>query len=687
LRGSTGGFALPFKTVCFCGSVGLRSIVANPWKIFCHFFQSLEKWRDMNWDGTQRSSILWIRLFWIGIAAFYAALFLFFFNRVGLNDNDQFLMFHELQFWNSNLFGFSKQWTPMLVGGISMAGDPQIPLLSLSMMLSYVLGPFYGLRLATILYFIIGWAGAWLYSGLVLKRFEAQALAASLFIGNGFFVCRMAHGHIDHIPFLTLPLVLWALHRLPDLLHNLNGVRRLMVGLSVVLLLGAGLSVVVDGSPVAIIHYLFWVMVYAAILAVAKRSWIPILIPVLACGVTALLDAGFLWPMLVEQQHFPRLTKNTFTNPLCLLWFMLLPAGGRLIPAPANGHEYSVYIGPVLAWLIWRYRRELAALLPKEMRWPLLVTGVVTIILGMGSLRVLGVPEFLSPFDLLRKLPGFRSIDVTGRYWGFLALPLSLLAALGLQHFLQDSFKHRRAGVWLGVALALQFGFMSAFLVRSIAFSKPYQPVAYQGLFPKEGADISYSRGGAQIYQYDLISPVKGLLDAYNMGDFIHPDMDPGVCMFRKSFLDGVGQRTRQWVRGRFLNWNHIQVNLIKAIPQEYLQDDHTLRLVFNQAWHRYWSCPTGRVTTDNGRNLAVDVPLRAASHQPIDLIFHDPVSERGARVSQIAWQVWLILMLISGFVSFSIAGRKRLSLRNLPADVATAERSRMRDHFSPTIK
>ena len=608
---------------------------------------------ELNCTCSQKDGAFWMRCFWVGIAAFYAALFLFFFNRVGLNDNDQFLMFHELQFWNSRLFGFSKQWSPMLVGGISLAGDPQVPFLSLSMMLSYVLGPFYGLRVATILYFVLGWAGAWLYSGLVFKKSEFRALAASLFIGNGFFVCRMAHGHIDHIPFLTLPLALWALHRLTDAFRRMTAGRRLVVGLAASLAFGAGISVVVDGSPVAILHYLFWVAVYAVALAVIKRSWAPIVVPVLGGAVAALLDAGFLWPMLMEQQYFPRLSKNSFTNPLCLLWFMLLPVGGRVIPAPENGHEYSVFIGPILAWLIWRYRKEIAAQIPAEARWPLLLTAVTAIVLGMGSLHAVGVPQWLSPLDLLRHLPGFRSMNATGRFWGFLSLPLSLMAAVGIQYFLQETAKPHRVGVWLRWAIVLQFGFMSAFLIRSIPFSAPYEPVPYQGLFPEGGADISYSKGGARIYQYDLVSPVRGLLDAYNMGDFIHPDMDPGVHLFRGAFLDEKGLRTSQWVKGRFMSWNCIRVDFLKTAPSAIRNAEHTLTLTFNQAWHRYWSCSKGRVYSINGRNLALDIPVRALDGAPVDLIFHDPVSELGAKVSKAAWLAWMPLMLLLGVLSF----------------------------------
>src|SRR5205807_2395516 len=84
--------------------------------------------------------------------------------------------------------------------------EPQVPFASLTMLLGYVLGPLAGIVAGTLVYLVVGWAGCYLYSGLWLEQPRARALAASLFIGNGFFICRISHGHLDFMPFLALPL-------------------------------------------------------------------------------------------------------------------------------------------------------------------------------------------------------------------------------------------------------------------------------------------------------------------------------------------------------------------------------------------------------------------------------------------------------------------------------------------------
>ena len=420
------------------------------------------------------TAVPWLRVFWIGIPAAYALLLLVGWDRVGNEDHDLFLALHSLQYWNAHLFGLVKQWAPVLCGGFPLAGDPQVPVLSLSMLVGYLLGPLAGIRLATVAYLAVGWIGAWLYSGLLIEKREARCLAASLFVGNGFFVCRLSYGHISFLPFLALPLVLWIFHRaVKEEEPRLD--RRLETGLSI-LALAVVLALTVDGSPVAILHLLVWCGIYALSLSWVTRRPEPALL--FGGGVVGAiaLDAAYLLPMVAGQVGFPRLRPDTFTNPLLALWFMVLPIRGRLLPAPTNGHELSVFVGPIVVWLVWRYRRRLRTQVPRELGIPLLVTSIVALWLGMGSLAAIGVPRILSPFDWLRDLPGFRSMGVTGRYWGFLALPLALLGAVAL--FRAASQEPRRRFRVLAVLLFLfQFSFQLGTVAEHLWFAPEYVPV------------------------------------------------------------------------------------------------------------------------------------------------------------------------------------------------------------------
>ncbi|MDB6157660.1 MAG: hypothetical protein JWO04_1366, partial [Gammaproteobacteria bacterium] len=91
-----------------------------------------------------------------------------------------YLVFHTLQYWNAGLFGLAKQWTPLMCSGLSMAGEPQIPFMSLAMLLGYALGPLSGVKLSLVIYLTLGWIGASLYAGLWLPLKLQRALAAAL---------------------------------------------------------------------------------------------------------------------------------------------------------------------------------------------------------------------------------------------------------------------------------------------------------------------------------------------------------------------------------------------------------------------------------------------------------------------------------------------------------------------------
>src|SRR6266849_4101929 len=107
----------------------------------------------------------WSRAFTIAIPAVYALVLAVFAQRVGTADYDQFLVFHELQYWNSALFGLAKQWSPVMCSGLSLAGEPQVPFASLTMLLGYALGPLMGIVTGIAAYLALGWVGAYLYSG------------------------------------------------------------------------------------------------------------------------------------------------------------------------------------------------------------------------------------------------------------------------------------------------------------------------------------------------------------------------------------------------------------------------------------------------------------------------------------------------------------------------------------------
>lgn len=586
----------------------------------------------------------WLQALTFGVLIVYAAFFALSFNRSGPGDSDQYLVFHRLQYWNHELFGIAKQWTPVMCSGLSMAGEPQIPFMSLSMALSYALGPLWGVKAALVIYLALGWAGAFLYAGLWLRIALQRSLAASLFVGNGFFFCRYGMGHFDFVPFLVLPLMLWTLHRCVDWRVAARSAGEKLRLPWAVLLGAAATALVVDGSPVGIIHLMFWIGLYACVLSVHLRNATPIAVLACALVIAAVLDAGYLWPMLQSQAAFPRRTADSFTSALSLIWFAILPMRGKVLPAHGNGHELSVYIGPVLAWCMWNSRHWLRQSLPATLRAPLLAVGVTSVVLGMGSLKLLHLPGWLSPFDLLRVLPGFRSIDVTGRYWGFLALPLSLLSAASLWKTAAE-LRGWRLHVCLGLAMLFQLGFQAETLAARWIHTPVYHEVSGRGYFGNGPEAIDYVAIAQTRTQGEVIGPTRGVCDCYDMDDFVRAQTGPGPDLVLQVTQD-ADPVARPWsLNGGFASWSRIRLSAgcetnntaVCTAP-----DSATIRIVLKQAYHSNWRAAGCETHASPRGNLTLDCPAPRLRALPVELTFRDVVSDAAAQVSILAWQIWL---------------------------------------------
>lgn len=580
----------------------------------------------------------WLTVLIAGIVVEYLLFFVLFWDRAGPGDADQYLVFHSLQYWNAELFGLAKQWTPLLCSGLSLSGEPQVPFLSLGMTLSYLLGPLWGVKISLVLYCLGGWIGAYLYSGLWLRVPLQQRLAAALFVGNGFFFCRLGLGHFDFAPFLMLPLMLWVLHQ--------GSGRR---GLSIASM-AAAVAMMIDGSPVTLLHLMLWVGLYAAVLSVCTRSWGPVLVMGSASVAAAVLDAGYLWPMIEAQSRFPRLTADTFTSFLSLLWFAILPLRGKVLPANGNGHELSVYIGPVLCWCLWRSRQWLRSQLPESVGVPLLIVSIASVVLGMGSLRIVHIPAWLSPFDMLRPLPGFRSIGATGRYWGFLALPLSLLAAAALTRMTWLMRPGWRLNAFMGAVLVFQLGFQGESLSSHWVHSPRFRSID-PGLYFNEPESITYLRLDERRQQGEVLTPTTGVCDCYDMDDFVRPRIAPTLGPVLQASWLGAATRTVPSLAVTFSSWNRIEIRFGCAGSGHcQVPAGSRLRIVLAQAFHSDWHAAACETYGTPDGNLALECPVESLLN-PVVVDYRNRLSEVAAEVSVRAWKAWgcVALVLIFG--------------------------------------
>jgi hypothetical protein len=581
------------------------------------------------------------------IPVLYLAVFGAFLLRTGDSDWDQILSFHELSLWNGQLQGVARQWNPLMRGGMSLAGDPQVPIFSLSMILARVIHPAAAIKIAALLFLAAGALGAWLLARDLRFSRRAAALAASLFAGNGFILSRFSHGHVVFLGTLGLPLWLWAARRCVRTAGETAGSanRRL---LAFALAGGAFFALSTDGAPITILLLLAWVGLDCAVLSWQRRTLRPLVFFGASVLFAAALDAVYFFPLAANAVVFPRLRPPVFIDPLVFVWFFLLPVRGKLIPAPANGHEMSVYIGPVLAFLLVKYRGAIGRAFPDQDRRRLILVSAAMLILGLGSWRALSPWLPPGPFDLLHRLPGFAAIGIPSRFWGYLALPLALACAAALDAVQGETTPARpRRLLWAGVFLTI-LGFQAASIVP------PF--VSEKGRIVVEGkpvpAVIRTIRNvhGPVVSQAAELSPDTGLLEAYDAHEYVQGSIREGSELVLSAAAPR-GQAAA--VEASWEGWNRMRLTFPSGAP-------NGTEILLNQNSHPLWGFAGGIATRDRRGNLRAVLTRGAAPGARLDLTFHDPASALGERVS-----FWSALAAAVAALALSLfAFARRLSRR-----------------------
>lgn len=593
----------------------------------------------------------------LAIPLVYLLVFGAFLFREGDSDWDQMLSFHELSLWNSKLYGYAKQWNPLMRGGMSLAGDPQIPILSPSMILAREIDPAAALKISAILFLLAGGAGTWLFARDLGLDPHTAALAASLFAGNGYIVSHLAKGHTVFLGTLGLPLWLWALRRALPVPGEprLRAMRRLAC-----LALAGGVFFLLstDGAPITTLLLLVWVGLHASLLAWDRRCLRPLLLFGASVGIAAALDAVYYFPLAANALIFPRARPPVLIDPLLFPWFLILPLRGRQLPAPANGHEFSVYVGPVLAYLLFRYRGSLMRAWAPDERRRLIVVSAAVLALGLGSWRALGSWAPPGPFDLLHRLPGFVAIGIPARFWGYLALPLALLSAVAIRRLEAETSPERpRRWLWTGI-FVFSIGF------QAVSLALPFLSSLGRAVIPETAPPRTIhairNLGGAVRSQARELQPTTDLMEAYNLHDFVQGVIEPGDRLV----LQACEGSSPLPVLASWNGWNEIRLSLPSG-------GSAGARVIFNENFHPRWSCDVGIVTRNRSGNLCLRLREPAPAGTTLTVRFRDPYSILGSRVSVLSGVVFLGVVLLLTGLRLAERGTRRLGLVSATPRVA----------------
>ena len=372
--------------------------------------------RDAAWRWLERASALFaVVMFVVVLSPDFEHL-----DRYGIGDWDQ-MQAHRYVFQKTVLrFHQFPFWDPWACGGHSWWGAPEsgidvVPWAPLYLLLDLRVA----LRLEIAITAAVGCFGAWLVARRFSRSPAAHLLIVAVFALSPRWALQVAGGHTMHLGYAGLPWALYFLDRAAEETSASRVATRDVAGLAVTLAL-----MLYTGAIYPLPHTVVLLSLYALVLAISRRSWLPLGI-VGVSGVCAVgLSAPRLLPLLETLKLHPRLVPSP--EHIGFGEFLMVHTTKLGAPHPPIGpwawNEFAIYVGwlPLAAMLV-------ALVAFREMRERALVyTGLFAWILGFGRLGA------LSPWGLFHDwLPLFKSQRVPTR-WLYPALLFMLLAIVAI---------------------------------------------------------------------------------------------------------------------------------------------------------------------------------------------------------------------------------------------------------------
>jgi hypothetical protein len=236
---------------------------------------------------------------------------------------------------------------------------------------------------------------------------------------------------------------------------------------------------------------------------------------------------------------------------------------------------------------------------------------------------------------------------VTGRYWGFLALPLSLLSAAALWKTAAE-LRGWRLQLCLALVFVFQLVFQAETLVARWIHSAPWRDVPSRRYFGKGVETIDYVAIADTYMQGEVIAPTRGVCDCYDMDDFVRAQTGPGPDLVLRVMQDGTPVATAGSLLGGFASWNHIFLSAGCDTDRTVVcmaPDAARIQIVLKQAYHPNWHASGCETHAAPHGNLTLDCPAWRLEESPVELVFRDVVSDVAAHVSIVAWQIWLCVV------------------------------------------
>jgi hypothetical protein len=343
--------------------------------------------------------------------------------------------------------GFGIQWyTPSFGGGVPAYPNPLQMQFSLTQLLTWFTNPWNAVLISCIIYAAIGFLAAFYFMrDLLGLRPLSAILGAVFFIANGFYIERVAIGHVN---FITFPLIIVPVYALlaPKLPRWLGGV---IVSLTVaVLVYSGGVYILVIGVMTGFITLPMVYFLKPDLLS-WKKIW-----PVLAWGgaLSLLLCGSKLYATTAYMQNFSREVHDEYS----VTWYtglggLIAQLSGTQLALPVlkllgkSGLDFVVRLGnwtgtpfgfweldsslsPALLLLIFYGAGRVIFRRPQIEKKDLfrkLIAGVCLIVAIILAVEFSIAKGFL--YTDLSKLPILKSLHADTRFASAFILPLAIL--------------------------------------------------------------------------------------------------------------------------------------------------------------------------------------------------------------------------------------------------------------------
>lgn len=125
------------------------------------------------------------------------------------NDWDYFLQLYEAFRVSIIEYGQFPWWNPWVAGGVPLYANPQFALFSIESVNALVFGSLYGLKIAVVIYNILGFWGMYLLCKKMSSNEIRSILIAYIFIFSGFAVSHTVIGHLTFAMYYLVPWIFY----------------------------------------------------------------------------------------------------------------------------------------------------------------------------------------------------------------------------------------------------------------------------------------------------------------------------------------------------------------------------------------------------------------------------------------------------------------------------------------------